>query len=53
LAVHLEVLAQRAIERTAARQIRDRELHVGDPCELHGRTIASVRCLGKGSRLAA
>ena len=52
LAVHLEVLAQRAIERTAARQIRDRELHVGDPCELHGRTIASARCHGKGSRLA-
>ena len=47
LAVHLEVLAQRAIERTAARQIRDRELHVGDPCELHGRTIASARCHGK------
>ena len=52
LAVHLKVLAQRAIERTAARQIRDRELHVGDPCELHGRTIASARCHGKGSRLA-
>ena len=50
LAVHLEVLAQRAIERTAARQIRDRELHVGDPCELHGCTIASARCHGKGSR---
>jgi putative tryptophan/tyrosine transport system substrate-binding protein len=26
---------------------------VGDPCELHGRTIASARCHGKGSFEAA
>jgi hypothetical protein len=26
---------------------------MGDPCELHGRTIASARWHGKGSRLPA